>query len=56
MLFYRELVTKNMEPHRQACGTSCYAQTGDILSKEHSPTAKAVVLCVEGWITRGFVR
>ena len=37
-----------MEPHRQACGTSCYAQTGDILSKEHSPTAKAVVLCVEG--------
>ncbi len=37
-----------MEPHRQACGTSCYAQTGDILSKEYSPTAKAVVLCVEG--------
>jgi len=25
-----------MEPHRQACGTSCYAQTGDILSKERS--------------------
>jgi hypothetical protein len=24
-----------MEPYRQACGTSCYAQTGDILSKEH---------------------
>jgi len=39
---------RQMEPHRQACGTSCYAQTGDILSKEHSPTAKAVVLCVEG--------
>jgi hypothetical protein len=39
---------KKMEPHRQACDTSCYVQTGDILSKEHSPTAKAVVLCVEG--------
>ena len=37
-----------MEPHRQACGASCYAQTGDILSKEHSLTAKAVVLCIEG--------
>jgi len=56
MLFYRELVTKNMELHRQACGTSCYAQTGDILSKELSPTAKAMGLCVERWITRGFVR
>ena len=41
-------MSSNMEPHRQACGTSCYAQTGDILSKEHSPTAKPVVLCVEG--------
>jgi len=39
-----------MEPHRQACGTSCYAQTGDILSKEHLPTAKVVVLCVEGQV------
>jgi len=37
-----------MEPHRQACDTSCYDQTRDILSKKHSPTAKAVVLCVEG--------
>jgi hypothetical protein len=37
-----------MEPHRQACGTACYVHTGDILSKEHSPTAKPVVLCVEG--------
>ncbi len=44
----RASISWNMEPHRQACGTSCYAQTGDILSKEHSPTAKAVVLCVEG--------
>jgi len=39
---------RKMQPHRQACGTSCYTQTGDILSKEHSTTAKAVVLCVEG--------
>jgi len=39
-----------MEPHRQACGTSCYAQTGDILSKEHLPTAKVVVPCVEGQV------
>jgi len=37
-----------MEPHSQACGTACYAYTGDILSKEHLPTAKPVVLCVEG--------
>jgi hypothetical protein len=37
-----------MEPHSQACGIVCYAHTGDILSKEHSPTAKPVVLCVEG--------
>jgi hypothetical protein len=37
-----------MEPHSQACGTACYPHTGDILSKEHSPTAKPVVLCVEG--------
>jgi len=37
-----------MEPHGQACGTSCYAHTGDILSKENSPTAKALVFCVEG--------
>ena len=46
LLLTRDL--KYMEPHRQACGTSCYAQTGDILSKERSSTAKAVVLCVEG--------
>jgi len=37
-----------MEPHSQACGTACYVHTGDILSKEHLPTAKPVVLCVEG--------
>ena len=37
-----------MEPHSQACGIACYAPTGDILSKEHSPTAKPVMLCVEG--------
>jgi len=37
-----------MEPHSQACGIACYAHTGDILSKEHSPTAKPVMLCVEG--------
>jgi len=37
-----------MEPHNRACGTACYAHTGDILSEEHLPTAKAVVLCVEG--------
>ena len=36
-----------IEPHRQACGTACYVHTGDNLSKEHSPTAKAVALCVE---------
>jgi len=38
----------HMEPHSQACGIFCYAQTGDILSIEHSPTAKTVVLCAEG--------
>ena len=37
-----------MEPHSQDCGTACYAHTGDILSKEHSPTAKPMVHCVEG--------
>jgi hypothetical protein len=37
-----------MEPHSEACDTGCYAHTRDILSKEHSPTAKPVVLCVEG--------
>jgi len=37
-----------MEPHSQACGIACYAPTGDILSEEHSPTAKPVMLCVEG--------
>jgi len=33
-----------MEPHSRACGTACYAHTGDTLSKEHLPTAKPVVL------------
>jgi len=37
-----------MEPHSQAYGIACYAHTGDILSKEHSPAAKPVVLCLEG--------
>jgi len=37
-----------MEPHSQACGIACYAHTGDILNKEHLPTAKPVVLCVKG--------
>ena len=37
-----------MEPHSQPCGTACYAHTGDILNKEHLPTAKTVVLCVMG--------
>ena len=46
LLLARDL--KYMEPHRQACGTACYAHTDDILSKEHLPTAKAVVLCAEG--------
>ena len=37
-----------VEPHSQAYRTACYAHTGDILSKEHLPTAKPVVLCAEG--------
>jgi len=46
--WFLQKLNKPDGPHRQACGTSRYAQTDDILSKEHLPTAKAVVLCVEG--------